>query len=120
SDAEEYLEYLDATLYRPDCANIDLDITRRRLEGACVSGGCKGSFLHRVASMPMGRRTREESGLDIGCEDLVVEAKRIIASEVCEFRAPTERSKPYVRWLRRLTEEDTVVTFNYDCVPERL
>src|SRR5690606_88510 len=33
---------------------------------------------------------------------------------------PTERSKPYVRWLRRLTEEDTVVTFNYDCVPERL
>jgi hypothetical protein len=49
-------------------------------------------------------------------------AKRLLAFETSAFlvgNSPTsERWLPYRRWLSSLTEEDTIITFNYDCVVE--
>jgi hypothetical protein len=49
-------------------------------------------------------------------------AQRLLAAECCGFMQEAdpslERWEPYVTWASRLTELDTVVTFNYDLVVE--
>lgn len=57
-------------------------------------------------------------------------AHRLLAAECTLFtegvslgedgNAAPERWRPYVRWARRLHEDDTVITFNYDLVPDFL
>lgn len=51
-------------------------------------------------------------------------AKRLIAGSCSAFLAgadpSTERWEPFLKWARQLGSEDTVITFNYDCVPEVL
>jgi len=51
-------------------------------------------------------------------------AHRLMAAEVTAFLAEAdpklERWDPYLTWARSLTKKDTVLTFNYDRVPEIL
>lgn len=56
--------------------------------------------------------------------DLAVAARRAVACDCSQFlqRADLrgEAWRPYVQWASILTGDDTVATFNYDCVPDLL
>ncbi len=60
----------------------------------------------------------------IAPEEILAAAKRIVAAECCEFLSVVEetdeRAGPYARWAKRLSPADTVITFNYDAVLEKL
>jgi hypothetical protein len=51
-------------------------------------------------------------------------ARRLVAAACCAFvkdaDTSEERWQPYTSWARRMTPTDTIVTFNYDRVPEKL
>lgn len=55
---------------------------------------------------------------------LAVACRRALASDCCVFlRAANPRSErwnPYVSWIKALDSRDTILTFNYDRVPEIL
>lgn len=50
------------------------------------------------------------------------DALRLVAAEIEAFTRTghhsLERYAPYVAWARQLTQQDTIITFNYDDVPE--
>ncbi|SRR6266849_3549949 len=102
-DAEEYLDYLDTAAEKgansPACDRL-LQILQTRFG---LQPG-RPDFLKLMAAA----------------------ARRLLAAECCSFLEgvdpDSERWSPYRRWLRTLFkwDEDTVVTFNYDLVPEML
>jgi hypothetical protein len=59
-----------------------------------------------------------------GFERVRLTALKIMAAECCAFLAnpdlKSERWQPYVRWVEIMKPNDTVITFNYDRVPELL
>jgi hypothetical protein len=78
---------------------------------------------------PLGQRlekiTREVWSRSIGAKTLRSAARRLIAAECCTFLEGVdvrrrERWEPFRSWVRSLTPDDTIVTFNYDRVVERL
>lgn len=54
--------------------------------------------------------------------EIAAAAKRLVAAECCafvkDFEPKYEKCAPYIGWARELQQEDTVITFNYDRVPE--
>jgi hypothetical protein len=110
--AEEYLELLDGWA-ASDSGDSELESVRSRFHTACEAS--LGTTVHarRVSSFPIRNGDARK---------LLIEARRIIAAECSEFlRNPNqERLKPYLRWLRMLTSEDTIITFNYDCLLEKV
>jgi hypothetical protein len=93
--AEEFLDYLDT---------------------AAESDGPLAARLKDITS----------NGLSIRASlpDLQVAARRLIAAECCAFLegADTRREKwkPFVNWELMLTENDTIISFNYDRAVEIL
>ena len=59
-----------------------------------------------------------------GGHDLVGAARRAVLADTWSFlwgaTLTRERWKPYAAWVDQLTNDDTIVTFNYDHVPELL
>lgn len=55
-----------------------------------------------------------------------IAARRILAAECSSFlkenhpNTNPERWEPYLTWAKQLTGNDTILTFNYDLVPDRL
>jgi hypothetical protein len=97
SDAEAFLDYVDA---------------------AAQSGGPAHVFLDSVAS-------REGFGFGgVGVEGLRDAARRLVAAACCAFLhaaiTTQERWRPYQLWVKALQPSDTIVTFNYDRVLELL
>lgn len=110
SDAEQFLDYLDvAQTSGPRASVIET------LLGAYASlkeETERNIALARVAS------TRPL------ISEIVTTARRVVAAECCGFlqdaNLEDEMWQPYVRWANLLGSRDTVVTFNYDRVLERL
>ncbi|WP_140797701.1 hypothetical protein [Myxococcus xanthus] len=106
SDAEEFLEYLDVA----------------------AAGGPNSAAFKRLAYIismwfhpmhgPHPLVTKEDAFALSGA------AKRLIAGSCSAFlsnvNVDTERWEPFVKWAEQLGGNDTVITFNYDCVPEML
>lgn len=104
-DAEEYLDYLDT---------------------AAEGGAGSPAYDRLLQILSYGRiKTRLPDGAPI-LKLMTAAARRLLAAECCAFLegvdSSSERWSPYQRWLRDLFDwgEDTVVTFNYDLVPETL
>jgi hypothetical protein len=99
-DAEEFLEYLDTA------AASDPNHSRERL----------ARILRRLTD-------RDESRL-VTVDDLRTAARRQMAAECCAFLQEVditfEKWRPYVDWETQLGINDTIVTFNYDRVVEKL
>jgi hypothetical protein len=98
SDAEAFLSYLET-------ATIKHSPSEARM-------------LH-VISQSLGPSARRD------INDLVFYAKRHVAAECAYFlkgkALDTEQFIPYERWITELVDSgDTVITFNYDCLLERL
>jgi hypothetical protein len=102
SDAEAFIEYLDlAAETPPDDPGPRLH--RDRLNGILNREGITGLSL----------------------DEMRTTARRLVAAECCGFLegadVRSERWKPFRRWARELVEPgDTIVTFNYDDLVERL
>ena len=102
-DAEEYLDYLDAAAELGD-------------------GAAPNKFLKRKI------REKYESKNKPELEDLMrfsAAARRLLAAECCSFLVSpllsSERWQPYFRWARQVDQDnDTIITFNYDTLLERL
>jgi hypothetical protein len=99
-DAEAFLDYLDSISRRKD------DASRQRISNlfSAIDGPSNPSpstvqFINAVA-------------------------RKIIAAECALFlrnaEPTTERWSPYQKWIKQLTKNDTLISFNYDLVIERL
>ncbi len=103
-DAEVYLDYLDTA-----AANAQSPTCKRLLE---ILGDAR-----------LNHGLQREPGM---LKLMAAAARRLLAAECISFLEAldpnSERWSPYQRWLREVFrwEEDTVVTFNYDLVPELL
>lgn len=99
--AEEFLDYLD-TAARSQEDHGGPYATRLRLTA--------GKWLDVNGLPPI--------------KHLSAAARRLVAAECCAFLESadtySERWGPYLRWAQSLTENDTVISFNYDRVPETL
>lgn len=102
SHAEEFMEYLDmASTKEHSALAARLELT---LDGPLIlprPGYVKPSAAEMSAA-----------------------ARRLVAAECCAFlenaNIASERWAPYVRWANSLRAQDTVVTFNYDRVLEKI
>lgn len=96
--AEEFLE-------RVDLACRD-DIAGKILQASWIGGPEDKSFIH---------------GWGV---QILVPALQLMAAECCAFLETadlrSERWEPYHRWANLLESNDTVITFNYDRVPDLL
>lgn len=106
-DPEDFLDQLDGAA----AAGLGAP-QRRRLE----------EIMHRAWSLNLtvpGVHTLEPK---LG--EVREGARRLLAAECASFLVnvdhSTERWSPYVRWMRALRGNDTVITFNYDLVVETL
>jgi len=103
-DAEVYLDYLDTA-----AANAQSPTCKRLLE---ILGDAR-----------LNHGLQREPGM---LKLMAAAARRLLAAECISFLEALdpnlERWSPYQRWLRKVFVfgEDTVVTFNYDLVPEML
>ncbi len=104
--AEEYLDYLDAALpsdgaKAPSAAHDRLSVLIRRLHVPAYG-----------SSAPDVQEVRNA-------------ARRLLAAEVCAFLEPKvnttlEKWAPYRTWAAKVMQTDTIVTFNYDLVVEKV
>jgi hypothetical protein len=99
--AEEFIDYLDTA-------------AEQRAEGI------PNPHAERIKAIVQGRWRSTNVSID----DLRATARHLIAAECCAFLEgvdPTrEQWKPFRKWARSLTRNDTIVTFNYDRVLELL
>jgi len=101
-DAEQYLDYLDTAA------------------ASAESPACK-RLLEFLGDARLNHGLQREPGM---LKLMAAAARRLLAAECCSFiegvDPDSERWSPYQRWLREVFVwgEDTVVTFNYDLVPE--
>ena len=115
---EEYLERLDELALAG--ANDELAQIRDRFLAALQASGSS----RLMSTLQEGYRKLDLPPLQ--ASEFADEARKIVAAECCEFlrqvTARSERAKPYVHWLHQLgkTSQDTIVSFNYDCVVEKL
>jgi hypothetical protein len=115
--AEEYLERLD-DLALSQADEYVAKLRERFLLALRASGS--GVMKTLVDGLSRGDLPPISAG------ELAREARRIVAAECCEFlrgvSSRSERAKPYVHWLQQLggSTQDTLITFNYDCVVEKL
>jgi hypothetical protein len=105
TDAEQFLDYVDtAVLAGPDSSAY--------------------RTLDRLTDLLMKRSQRLSKNDVEWVLQFASAAKRIVAASCSMFLQGadlnSERWDPYVDWARQLTGSDTVITFNYGCVPERL
>jgi hypothetical protein len=104
-DAEQFLSYLDAA------GPAEWERLRRPLD------------YFFGAYVPEPQKWKLPDGLDNAT--IAVAARRLLAAQSCRFlpgaNLGTEQWGPYHRWIRDLVKpQDTVITFNYDLVVERL
>ncbi|WP_081713684.1 SIR2 family protein [Cystobacter fuscus] len=99
-DAEQFLDYMDTA----------------------AAGGAGSPAYHRLVRIFKSWNCAP----DVIPEPLELSraAKRIVAAYCSAFLVgadpSTERWSPFVDWASRLTNDDTIITFNYDCVIEKL
>lgn len=105
-DAEQFLDYLDTAAADENAP------ARRQIERIVRAAGSYWRLW------PM------ENGGAAGFLILSRTAKRIVAGVCSAFLRgadpSTERWEPYLTWARSLMPGDTVITFNYDAVPDLL
>jgi hypothetical protein len=108
--AEEFLERLDRASRAQD------DDPERAVLSAFAEELSGSPWLNKAGFT--GSLFRE------GFERIRLTALKIMAAECCAFLAnpdlKSERWHPYVRWVETMSPDDTVITFNYDRVPELL
>jgi len=103
-DAEQYLDYLDTTAER--------------------TGPGRARLLEILRNEKFGLGLEDTGAATL--KSVAASGRRLLAAECCAFLEgadpATERWSPYRRWLRDLVSrrEDTIVTFNYDMVPEMI
>ncbi len=100
SDAEQFLDYLDTA----------------------VAGGPNSPAYKRLETLfRHGKNRLEDLG---GAVALSAAAKQLIAATCSAFIVgadlSTEKWEPFVKWADNLGASDTIISFNYDCVPELL
>lgn len=105
ADAEQFLDYLDTA----------------------VSGGVASPAFHRISSVLEDISQSWGTSIPSNANSMLKlsrAAKRLVAGSCSAFLAgadpSTERWEPFLKWARQLGPEDTIITFNYDCVPELL
>jgi len=104
ADAEQFLDYLDTA----------------------VAGGPSSPAFKRLSMVVDMVANRFRLGTDSVKQVLRLSraAKRLVAGTCSAFLAGadpnTERWEPYVKWAKTLGSNDTIITFNYDCVLELL
>jgi hypothetical protein len=110
-DAEQYLDYLDTAA-----------------EKGAGSPACD-RLLEILSDQKVDQKVAIHLRIQQGAAVLIpmaAAARRLLAAECCAFLEgvdpDSERWSPYRRWFREVFVwgEDTVVTFNYDLVPEML
>jgi len=111
NDAEHFLEHLDA------CAGGNAE-AQRSLQSLWSKTRTADDWRHFGDDAVPGPLP--------AIEEISRDARRIIAAACSSFldgltevSIPSlERWEPYLRWADQLTSDDTVVSFNYDCVVE--
>jgi len=106
-DAEQFLDYVDSALWGgPESAafkTLDRVLHMIRREQDAFSN--KSNPIHAAAVFSAA-------------------ARRLVAGSCSAFLRGadlnSERWEPYVFWARQLSRDDTLITFNYDVVPELL
>lgn len=102
SDAEEFLDQID---------------------GACRTDGPSRPLIEQ-AIKSTGLGDTYWVGRGYGWHELRAAARRKVAAACCAFLKGTaigeERWLPYLSWAKALRASDSIVTFNYDHVPELL
>lgn len=104
ADAEQFLDYLDTA----------------------VAGGPSSPAFKRLTNVVEFLANSFRLGTNDVKQVLRLSraAKRLVAGTCSAFLTGadpnTERWEPYVKWATRLGSNDTIITFNYDCVLELL
>lgn len=110
-DAEQFIDYLDTACATPP-VNI---VNARAVRIAAILKRFKQDRLTANPMLPADPPTIPE---------LRVAARTHIAAECCAFlreaSLQSELWSPYLRWADALKPTDSIITFNYDCVLERL
>ncbi|MGA2451049.1 MAG: hypothetical protein ABTD50_20500 [Polyangiaceae bacterium] len=105
TNAEDFLDYVD-TAADPGSAEEDNPHAAR---------------INEIMSRAFGGHN---DAVGITPDRLATAARRLVAAECCAFLEGTsihrEQWRPFRHWAARLSENDTVVTFNYDRVIETL
>jgi hypothetical protein len=109
------------TVFREKLGWKDAEGFLEFLDGACDPSG------HQARRLNMAFAHLEDG------KDLCALARRIVAAECCTFLegnpalirygkdwTVSERWIPYLEWASRLSAEDTIITFNYDRLLEKL
>lgn len=118
-DAENFIEELD------DAAHIEAhrkeleemwDTFRAASDVALIIAGTQRKFQCQTSTVA---KTALADSTSLG-----IAAKQIVAAECHHFLTSvtqsSERAKPFVAWGRCLDKDDTIVTFNYDLVVEKI
>lgn len=108
--AEQYLEWLDDPANDAEFRSIWAQF-QNVFEGYAIP---RPRLITRVAQFTLPSR-----------EELAKAARQILATECHDFlttvdRDKSERTLPYKAWGCQLDETDTIITFNYDLVVERI
>jgi hypothetical protein len=93
-----------------------------RLDTANAGGGAQVRLLEAIVDERHAGLARH--GEPPRLAPIAVAARRLLAAECSAFlvdaNLSSERWEPYTWWAQRRGKQDTIITFNYDLVPEKL